>query len=169
MSFLLLLAAVLGQEDGFEALGETEGWHIARAGSGCLMTREFGGDGNTILTLSIDPAVAEAPLRLLVGNSAWALPNAEDGGFVLDFGNGASWPGLVARTFASENDDGSVDGVISLGFTQGTMTPVLEDMAGARGLRLSRADATISELRFDGAEGAIRSLGQCVAALPPPA
>ena len=60
----------------------------------------------------------------------------------------------------------SVDGVISLGFTANAMTPVLEDMAGARGLRLSRRDATISELSFDGAEGAIRSLGECVAALP---
>ena len=167
MSLLLLLAALLGQDDGFEALGETDGWHIARAGSGCLMTREFGGQGNTILTLSIDPALPETPLRLLVGNRDWALPDAEDGGFVLDFGNGASWPDLVARTFPSENEDGSVDGVISLGFTQGTMTPVLEDMATARSLRLSHADSTISELSFDGAEGAIRSLGQCVAALPP--
>ena len=166
MSPWLLLAAVLVQEE-FQALGETEGWHIARAGSSCLMTREFGGDGNTILTWSIDPDLPETPLRLLVGNSGWALPDMSDSGYVLDFrGNGGSWPDLVARTFPSENDDGSVDGVISLGFTANAMTPVLEDMAGARGLRLSRRDATISELSFDGAEGAIRSLGECVAALP---
>jgi len=167
MSLLLLLAAALLQEDNFEALGETEGWQIARSGGGCLMVQEFGGDGNTILTVSIDPGLPDTPLRMLLGNSRWALPDASEPGYAILFrGNGANWQDLVARTFASENEDGSVDGVISLGFTENAMTPVLDDMAGANGLRLSRDDDTISELSFSGAEAAIRSLGQCVAALP---
>ena len=167
MFLLLLLAAAFAQDEPFETFGETEGWQIARAGSSCLMVREFGGDGNTILTLSIDPELAETPLHLIVGNSAWTLPESDDSGYDLDFsGNGASWQDLVGRTFPSENEDGSVDGVISLGFSQNQMTPVLVDMADASGLRLSRERATISELSFDGAEAAIRSLGQCVAALP---
>ena len=69
MSPWLLLAAVLVQEE-FQALGETEGWHIARAGSSCLMTREFGGDGNTILTLSIDPDLPEDDSGPAAGASA---------------------------------------------------------------------------------------------------
>ena len=167
MSLLLLLAAAFLQEESFEPFGETEGWQIARSGGGCLMVREFGGDGNTILTVSIDPGLPETPLRMLVGNSRWALPEADEPGYAILFrGNNANWQDLVARTFASENEDGSVDGVISLGFTQNAMTPVLDDMAGANGLRLSRDDNTISELSFSGAEAAIRSLGQCVAALP---
>jgi hypothetical protein len=167
MSLLLLLAAALVQDDGLETLGETQGWQIARVGSSCMMTREFGGDGNTILTLSIDPSLTETPLLMLVGNSDWALPDSSDSGYILQFsGSGGSWPDLRVRTFPSENEDGSVDGVISLGFTERAMTSVLDDMAGASGLRLSREQATISELRFDGAEAAIRSLGQCVARAP---
>ena len=167
MSMLLLLAASLIQDEPFEQFGETDGWQIARSGTGCLMVREFGGDGNTILTLSIDPALADTPLRVIVGNSGWAMPESDDSGYSIWFkGSGATWPDLVGRTFASENDDGSVDGVISLGFTQNAMTPVLEDMAGASGLRLSRKEATISELSFEGAEAAIQTLGRCVAALP---
>lgn len=167
MSVLLLFAAAFLQDDSFETFGETEGWQIARSGGGCLMVREFGGDGNTILTVSIDPGLPETPLRMIVGNSAWAVPETDDAGYAILFrGNNARWNDLVARTFASENEDGSVDGVISLGFDDNVMTPVLEDMAGANGLRLSRENATISELRFDGAEAAIRSLGQCIAALP---
>jgi hypothetical protein len=167
MSFLLLVAALLSQEDTFEALGETEGWQIARSGTGCLMVREFGGSGNTILTLSVDPALADTPLRMILGNSAWAIRQSDESGYAILFkGSGATWPDLVARTFASENEDGSVDGVISVGFTQNAMTPVLEDMAAASGLRLSRKEATISDLTFSGAEAAIQSLGRCVAALP---
>ena len=167
MSLLLLLAASLIQDEPFETFGETDGWQIARSGTGCLMVREFGGVGNTILTLSIDPALAETPLRVIVGNSGWAMPESDDSGYSILFkGSGATWPDLVGRTFASENDDGSVDGVISLGFTQNAMTPVLEDMAGASGLRLSRKEATISEFSFESAEAAIQALGRCVAALP---
>ncbi len=167
MSVLLLFAAAFLQDDSFETFGETEGWQIARSGGGCLMVREFGGDGNTILTVSIDPGLPDTPLRMIVGNSAWAVPETDDAGYDILFrGNNASWNDLAARTFASENEDGSVDGVISLGFDENVMTPVLEDMAGANGLRLSREKSTISELRFDGAEAAIRSLGQCIAALP---
>ena len=167
MSILLLLAAALVQDEGFETFGETEGWQIARAGSSCLMAREFGGDGNTMLTLSIDPALADTPLQLLVGNSAWMLPDSDGSGYALDFsGNNARWQDLAGRTFTSEHDDGSVDGVISLAFTRNMMTPVLEDMAGASGMRLSHDESTISELSFEGAEAAIRTLGRCVAALP---
>ncbi|MGZ8998399.1 MAG: hypothetical protein ACXW2T_06030 [Allosphingosinicella sp.] len=167
MSFLLLLAATFIQDDSFEPFGETDGWQIARSGTGCLMVREFGGSGNTILTLSIDPTLTDTPLRLILGNSAWAMPERDDSGYAILFkGSGATWPDLPGRTFASENEDGSVDGVISLGFGENAMTPVLEDMAAASGLRLSRRQATISELSFDGAEAAIRSLGRCVAALP---
>jgi hypothetical protein len=167
MSFLLLLAAAFLQDDSFEPFAQEEGWQIARSGSGCLMVREFGGSGNTILTLSIDPALAETPLRVILGNSAWAMPERDDPGYAILFkGSGATWPDLVGRTFASENEDGSVDGVISVGFGEDAMTPVLEDMASATGLRLSRRQATISEVSFDGAEAAIQSLSRCVAALP---
>ena len=167
MSLLLLLAATLVQDDGLQMYAENDGWQIARTGTACLMTQEFGGEGNTILTLSIDPELTETPLRLLVGNSGWALPEADDEGYSLDFsGNGAAWKDLVGRTFASENDDGTVDGVISLGFAQEAMTPMLEDMAGANGLLLSREDNAISRFSFTGAEDAIRSLGACVSSLP---
>ena len=165
--WLLIAAALLAQDDSFEAFGETEGWQIARSGGGCLMVREFGGAGNTILTLSIDPGLPETPLRVIVGNSAWAVPDANAAGYAILFrGNDAQWDDLIGRSFASENDDGSVDGVISLGFTENAMTPVLEDMAGANGLKLTRDNSTISDLSFDGTEAAIRSLGQCVANLP---
>ena len=167
MSLLLLLAASLIQDETFETFGETDGWQIARSGTGCLMVREFGGRGNTMLTLSIDPALAETPLQVIVGNSDWAMPESDDSGYSILFnGSGATWPDLVGRTFASENDDGSVDGVISLGFTRNAMTPVLEDMAGASGMRLSRKQATITEFSFDSTEAAIQALGRCVAALP---
>ena len=167
MSFLLFLAASLIQDDGFEAFAKADGWQIARSGSGCLMVREFGGSGNTILTLLIDPALDDTPLRLILGNSAWPVSQTDDSGYVIWFkGSGATWPDLVGRRFASENEDGSVDGVISLAFTQEAMTPVLEDLAASSGLRLSRREATISEVNFDGAEAAIQSLGRCVAALP---
>src|SRR5687768_13920796 len=106
MSILLLLAAALIQSDEPEMFAQTDGWQIARAGSGCLMTQEFGGDGNTILTVSIDPELSDTPLRLLVGNSGWALPEADDEGYGLDFaGNGAVWKDLAVHTFPSENDD----------------------------------------------------------------
>lgn len=163
----LLLAAALAQEEPPEIFALNDGWQIARAGSGCLMIQEFGGEGNTILTLSIDPELADAPLRLIVGNGLWELPEADDEGYALDFsGNGATWQDLAAQTFPSENEDGSVDGVISVAFSQEQMTPMLVDMAGADGLRLSRRDTIVSEFRFSGAEEGIRSLGQCLATLP---
>jgi hypothetical protein len=167
MSLLLLLAAALVQEEGLEMFAENDGWQIARVGSGCLMTQEFGGDGNTILTVSIDPELSDTPLRILVGNSGWALPEADDAGYSIDFGAaGPAWTDLPAQIFPSENEDGSVDGVISLGFAAERMTPLLEDMAGASEMRLSRRQDSISQFRFNGMERAIRSLGACVGTLP---
>jgi hypothetical protein len=162
----LLLAAAMMQADDLEMFAEQDGWQIARTGNSCLMTQEFGGTGNTILTFSIDPELADTPLRILVGNSRWTLPNTDDDGYVLDFGGVSSaWTDLTARTFSSEAEDGSVDGVISIGFNGNRMTPVLDDVAAARGLRLSKGGLTISEIAFTGAEGAIRSLGECVRSL----
>src|SRR5690349_15777067 len=166
MSILLLLAAALVQDDELEMFAENDGWQIARVGSGCLMTQEFGGDGNTILTVSIDPEMSDTPLRILVGNSGWALPEADDAGYSLDFGgDDDGWSELPARTFPSANEDGSVDGVISLGFAAERMTPLLEDMAESSGMRLSRREDSISQFRFSGMERAIRSLGACVGTL----
>jgi hypothetical protein len=56
---------------------ETEGWSIARHSGGCVMTREFGGDGNMMVTFAVDPGDDTSPLTILVGNSGWSLPDAE--------------------------------------------------------------------------------------------
>ena len=34
---------------------ETQGWSIARHAGGCMMTREFGGDGNMMVAFAVDP------------------------------------------------------------------------------------------------------------------
>ena len=92
------------------------------------MTREFGGDGNTMVTFAVDPGDDTAPLILLVGNSGWSLPDADDDGYQLEFsGNDAVWDDLAARTFTTEDGGGDPDGVISIGFAQDAIAPMLED------------------------------------------
>lgn len=167
MSLLWLAALLAAQAADPEMFGEADGWSIARHDDFCLMTREFGGEGNTIVTFALTPDDEEAPLTILVGNSGWPLPEADDDGYLLEFaGNGALWTDLAVRTFTTDDDgDGARDGVISIDFAADAVTPILEDLAGATGLRLSRQGALIDEVRFGGSAGAIGSFGQCLGTL----
>jgi hypothetical protein len=168
MMLAWVAAVVLAQGAEAEIFAETEGWSIARHGGGCLMTREFGGDGNTIVTFSVDPTDTSAPLTILVGNTDWALPDADDDGYRIEFsGSEAVWRDLAVRTFTTDDDgDGRVDGVIRIGFTSDAITPMLEDVAGATGLHLSRQGETVDRVALSGTEAAVHSLGSCVSTLP---
>ena len=168
MMLAWVAAAMLTQGAIAEVFAETEGWSIARHAGGCLMTREFGGTGNTIVTFSVDPTDTSAPLTILVGNSGWALPDADDEGYRIEFsGSEAVWKDLAVRTFTTDDDgDGRADGVIRIGFTSDAITPMLEDVAGATGLHLSRQGETVDRVPLSGTEAAVHSLGACVSALP---
>src|SRR5262245_26706877 len=97
---VLILAAFLAQAGEPELFAEAEGWSIARHEQGCLMTREFGGDGNTIVTFAVNPADTTAPLTLLVGNSGWMFPESQDDGYEVEFsGNAAVWGDLSVHMF----------------------------------------------------------------------
>ena len=112
-------AAMLTQGAIAEVFAETEGWSIARHAGGCLMTREFGGTGNTIVTFSVDPTDTSAPLTILVGNSGWALPDADDEGYRIEFsGSEAVWKDLAVRTFTTD-DDAAVAADLQEGVEQG--------------------------------------------------
>jgi hypothetical protein len=164
----LFAAAVLAQGAEPEMFAETEGWSIARHDGGCLMTREFGGEGNTIVTFAVDPADRSTPLTLLVGNSGWSFPDAEDEGYRIEFsGNDAVWNDLAVHTFTTDdNGDDRPDGVISIGFADDAITPLLEDVAGATGLHLSRQGETVDQVPLSGTGAAVSSLGACVSTLP---
>ena len=158
-----LVAVAMAQLAEPETFAETEGWSIARHAGGCLMTREFGGDGNTILTFAVDPADGTAPLTILVGNSGWSFADADEEGYQIEFSNGAVWNDLAARTFTIED---SGDGVISIGFAQDALAPMLEDVADADAMRLSHRGVTVDRVSFAGSHAAVGTLGQCVRSLP---
>ena len=168
MPISLLMAAMLAQVAEPEIFAETEGWSIARHDGGCLMTREFGGDGNTILTFAVNPADRSSPLTILVGNSAWSFAEADDDGYQIEFsGNEAVWNDLAVHTFNTDgNGDGGRDGVISIGFHQDAITPMMEDVASADGLRLSRQGVTVDRVALSGTTAAVSKLGECVGTLP---
>jgi hypothetical protein len=168
MMMTLLIAAALGQAAEPEIFAEAEGWSIARHVGGCLMTREFGGDGNTIVTFAVTPADATAPLTVLVGNSGWTFPEgADDGGYQIEFsGNDAVWQDLAARTFNTDGDSGDRDGVISIDFARDAITPLLADVAAASGLHLSRQGVTVDRVAFTGTGAAVSKLGECIGTLP---
>lgn len=159
---LMLLAAALVQYQEPELFAETEGWSIARHDTGCLMTREFGGDGNTIVTFAVTPADRTAPLTVLVGNSGWSFPEAEDDGYRIEFsGNAAVWGDLAVHTFTTDGD-----GVISIDFAEDALTPLLEDVSAADGLHLSRQGVTVKRVAFSGTGAAVGTLARCVRSLP---
>ena len=167
MMIPLLVAAALAQGAEPEMFAESEGWSIARHDGGCLMIREFGGHGNTIVTFAINPADTNAPLTILVGNSGWSFPEADDEGYRIEFsGNDAVWKDLAVRTFTTDDDGDGRDGVISIGFAQDAITPMLADVAGASGLLLSRQGVTVGQVSFSGTGAAVNSLGECVGTLP---
>ena len=159
----LLAAAALAQDGESELFAEAEGWSIARQGSTCMMTREFGDSGNSLFAVSVDPDDAALPLTMLVGNGDWSPPEAQDSGYHIEFsGNRAAWRDLTVRTFTTEGADGRHDGVISIGFAADAVVPILQDVGGASGLHLSRQGVTIVRLSFGGSEAAVRSLGECL-------
>jgi hypothetical protein len=161
----LLIAALLAQGGTPEIFAEAGGWSISRQGNACLMTREFGDAGNSIFAVSVDPLDRTLPLTLLVGNGDWAPPEADDSGYLLEFsGNGAAWRDLAVRTFTTDDAGEKVDGVISIGFADDAVVPMLEDVGGASGLHLSRQGVTVVRLSFGGSDAAVRSLGECLTA-----
>jgi hypothetical protein len=163
----LLIAAALAQGAEPEIFEETEGWSIARHESGCLMTREFGGDGNTIVTFAITPGDSSAPLTILIGNSGWSFAEGEDDGYRIEFtGHDTSWNDLSARTFNTDGQDGDRDGVISLDFAGDAIMPLLADLATASGLHLSRQGVTVNQVALSGTQAAVSTLGRCVGTLP---
>lgn len=168
MMISLLIAAALAQGAEPEIFAETEGWSIARHDGGCLMVREFGGAGNTIVTFAVTPADTTAPLTILVGNSGWSFPEADDDGYQIEFsGNEAVWNDLAVRTFnTDDNGDGDRDGVISIDFAQDAITPLLADVAAASGLHLLRQGVTVDRVAFTGTGAAVSRLGECVGTLP---
>ena len=167
MMWAWVAAAALAQGAGPEIFAETEGWSIARHDGGCLMTREFGDEGDTIVTFSVDPTDAVTPLTILVGNSGWSFPDADDDGYRIEFsGSDAVWKDLAVRTFNTEDEgDGQPDGVISIGFADDAITPLLEDVAGATALHLMRRGETVDRVPLSGTDAAVHSLGACVGAL----
>jgi len=165
MMIQLLIAATLAQGVEAEIFAEAEGWSIARQGSACLMTREFGDEGNSLFALSVDPIDTTLPLTLLVGNGGWSPPEADDSGYHIEFsGNNAAWRDLAVHTFTTEGTDGTPDGVISIGFAADAVVPMLEDVGGASGIHLSRQGVTVVRLSFGGSDAAVRSLGECLTA-----
>lgn len=164
----LLMAAALVQGAEPEIFAETEGWSIARHDGGCLMTQEYDGAGNTIITFAVSPADTSTPLTILVGNSGWTLPDADDDGYRIELsGSEAVWNDLAVRTFTTnDNGDGAGDGVISIGFAQDAIAPLMEDIAGASELHLSRQGVTVDRLALSGTETAVGRLGECVRTLP---
>ena len=168
MLFHWLIAATLAQVPDPQMFAETEGWSIARHAGGCVMTREFGGEGNMMVTFAVDPGDDTSPLTILVGNSGWSFPDADDDGYQIEFsGNDAVWDDLAARTFTTDDaGDSDPDGVISIGFAQDAITLMLEDVAAANGLHLLRRGVTVSRVSFGGSRAAVGSLGECVSTLP---
>ena len=168
MMISLMIAAALAQAGEPQLFAETEGWSIARHGGGCMMTREFGGDGNTIVTFLIDPTDSDAPLTVMVGNSGWSLRDADDEGYRMEFsGNDAVWQDLAAHTFMTAAEaNADPDGVISIGFAQDAITPMMADLASANGLHLLRQGVSVKRVAFTGTGDAVRSLGECVRTLP---
>jgi|SRR5688572_8060929 len=168
MLFHWLIAAALAQVPDPQIFAETEGWSIARHAGGCVMTREFGGDGNMMVTFAVDPGDNTSPLTILVGNSGWSLPDADDDGYQIEFsGNDAVWDDLAARTFTTDDGgDSNPDGVISIGFAQDAIALMLEDVAAANGLHLLRQGVTVGRVSFGGSRAAVGSLGECVSTLP---
>ena len=165
MSFPLPILALLAQAVAPQVFAETDGWSISRQGHTCLMTREFSDAGNSIFAVSVNPQDRTLPLTLLVGNGDWTPPEAEDDGYLLEFsGNGAAWRDLAVRTFTTDDGGGKVDGVISIGFADDAVIPMLEDVGGANGLHLSRQGITVVRLSFAGSEAAVRTLGECLTA-----
>ena len=167
MMFSLLVAATLAQAAEPRAFAEAEGWSISRHDGGCLMTREFGGSGNTIVTFAVTPADAAAPLTILVGNSGWSFTEPDDDGYQIEFsGNDAIWNDLAVRTFNTDGDGADRDGVISIDFAQDAITPLLTDVAAASGLHLSRQGVTVDRVALSGTRAAVSKLGECVGTLP---
>ena len=164
---LMMSAALAGQTEP-EPFAEAQGWEIARHNGGCMMTREFGGDGNTIVTFMIDPANRAAPMTLLVGNSGWALGEEDQEGYRLEFaGSDAVWQDLSVHTFSTGDDgEGHADGVISIDFAEDAITPMMADVAGATGLHLLHQGVTVDEVAFDESGEAVRRLGECIGTLP---
>ena len=168
MLFHWLIAVALAQVPEPQMFAETEGWSIARHAGGCVMTREFGGDGNMMVTFAVDPGDNSSPLTILVGNSGWSLPDADDDGYQIEFsGNDAVWDDLAARTFTTDDGgDSDPDGVISIGFAQDAIALMLEDVAAADGFHLLRQGVTVGRVSFGGSRAAVGSLGECVSTLP---
>ena len=96
------------------------------------------------------------------------FPDAEDEGYRIEFsGNDAVWNDLAVHTFTTDDDgDDRPDGVISIGFAYDAITPLLEDVAGATGLHLSRQGETVDQVPLSGTSAAVNSLGACVSTLP---
>ena len=163
-----LISATLAQAPDPQMFAETEGWSIARHSGGCVMTREFGGDGNMMVSFAVDPGDDTSPLTILVGNSGWSLPDADDDGYQIEFsGSDAVWDDLAARTFTTDDSgDSDPDGVISIGFAQDAIALMLEDVAAADGLHLLRQGVTVGRVSFGGSRAAVGSLGECVSTLP---
>jgi hypothetical protein len=168
MLMTLMMSVALAQAAEPELFAESQGWQIARHNGGCMMTREFGGTGNTIVTFMINPTEQSAPLTIMVGNSGWSLGEHDDEGYRIEFaGNDAVWQDLAAHTFNTEADgDGGPDGVISIDFAGDAITPMMTDLAGATGLHLLRQGATLEQVEFDGTSAAVQSLGECLRTLP---
>ena len=100
---------------------------------------------------------------MLVGNGGWSPPEADDEGYHIEFiGSDAAWRDLTVRTFTTHGGDGTADGVISIGFADDAVVPILEDVGGASGLHLSRDGVTVVRLSFGGSDTAVRSLGECL-------
>ena len=164
----LLLAAALVQGAEPEIFAETEGWSIARHDGGCLMTQEYDGAGHTIITFAVSPADTSTPLTILVGNSGWSLPEADDEGYRIELsGSEVVWNDLAVRTFTTDGDgEGGRDGVISIGFAADAIASLMDDIAGASELHLSRQGVTVDRLALSGTEAAVGRLGECVRTLP---
>ena len=162
----LIMSVALGQSAQPELFAEAQGWQIARHNGGCMMTREFGGTGNTIVTFMISPAEQNAPLTIMVGNSGWSLGEHDDEGYRIEFvGNDAVWQDLAAHTFSTDGDGGP-DGVISIDFAGDAITPMMSDLAGATGLHLLRQGATLEQVAFEDSSEAVQRLGECLRSLP---
>lgn len=164
----LLTIAALAQGVEPELFAETEGWSIARHESGCLMIQEYDGEGNTIITLAVSPGDTSTPLTILVGNSGWSLPEADDAGYRIELtGTEAVWNDLAVRTFTTDGDGpGGRDGVISIGFAADAIAPLMDDVARASELHLSRLGVTVDRLALSGTEAAVDRLGECIRTLP---
>ena len=155
-------AAVLAQGFEPELFAETEGWSIARQGSACLMTREFGVNENSMLTVAVDPADGQLPLTLMIGDNRWALPEADAEGYRIEFGGtGAIWQQLAVHTFTTNGDaDGQRDGVISIGFAHDAIVPMLDDMADSTDLQLSHDGVAVIGMTFEGNASAVQKFGR---------